>query len=264
MSSTFYSDYYPSLSGIEGSTIPTPEHNLPGISKITFYADYTGVLNPDQLPREVAIIRTFGSEDVSSETSWSLTNTNVTASINTDGIITITAVAATGTIQVTSTYKSVTLVIVIEIEKIQGLPPTSGGSGGGTSSYTSSITSSVSASYGTGGSGILSAVAGTNGEVACSFPASFQRSTNGNGAAYGKWQWRIVGGSFADIATEISSDVSSYKAGSPEPADDHGNLIVFMTKTSLTTGTTYEFQLLLRSAGAYSVNYYGTASVVGS
>ncbi len=266
MAKTFYSDYFPNTAGVEGSTVPTPAHSITEPSPVTIYADYTGTTTAGQLPLDIQIIRMFGDIDVSSLTSWSLDSTGVTATIDSSGIINITVVSNTGTITVTSTYKDVTLITIISVTKIQGIPPTSGGGGGGggTSASTSAISQSTSSSYGAANTGILSVVAGSAGQVSCTFPATYQRTTNGSGLAHGKWQWRVVGGSFADITTEISSSDGSFRSGPPEPEITEGYLYCNMTKTSLTNGTTYEFQLLLRGSGAYTLNYFGTATATGS
>ena len=242
-----------------------------GTKTIQVPFDYLGVVKSGYLPLDVNFTMTRAGIDITTSTAWTAalkagnsgTIFTPTSLANSTGTLNVTEMTNDAVIEMTGTYGGKAAVGSVTLVKSQDAPPVSG-SGSGTSASTSSITNSTSASYGAANTIVLSVVAGTAGQVACTFPDYFHKATHGTGGAFGKWQWRVVAGSFADIASENSSFYDAVKTPAPEPADEEGSLVVSMTKTGLTPGTTYEFQLLLRSAGAYTINHYGTASAVGS
>ena len=132
------------------------------------------------------------------------------------------------------------------------------------STSTTAISATTSSSYAGANSPILMVSAGANGTVGLSFPGSFLRQANGTSGAFGKWQWRVVGGTFADVSSEIPSGLNAVKGGFPEPENSAGAIEVSQQKTGLTAGILYEFVLLLRGTTAASLNWNGTASAVGS
>jgi hypothetical protein len=85
--------------------------------------------------------------------------------------------------------------------------------------------------------------------VQCTAPIGFARSgaSLGETGAFGKWQWRVVGGTYADITTEVASTfdaITQHVDGVTE--NDDGSMSVTMTKTGLTNGTAYQFRFLWR------------------
>lgn len=235
--------------------------------------DYTPAPKAGQLPLDANFKLVSGAgTDVTTAASWSATLksggavfTPTVGSPNSTGTLNVTACTSDAVIEMKATYAGKTRVDNLTVQRMVDPAPATGGAGGGTSDSTSSITAVSSTSYGAANTRILSCKAGSGGQVACSFSSDFLRSTGGGPTGcLGKWQWRVVGGSFADIATEIASDYKATKSGGTEPFNDPGYINSGMTKTGLTAGTTYEFQLLLRADGAGTLNYTGTASTVGS
>jgi hypothetical protein len=227
-----------------------------------FNADFTGTITTT-MPRVVRCYRFRGSSDVSSSTTWSVTPTGCSATIDSTGSISISAVTATGKIVVTSVRDGKTLTDEFAVIKNTAAPPVSGGGGGGgggggTASDTT-IASTSSTSYGGANAGPMTVTAQAGGVVSLSAPLTFSTSGSG-GSAAGKWQWRVVGGSWADVASEIGS---ATPAVTSEP--ESGYIEVNQSKTGLTSGTDYEFQLLLRrSGGSGTFSFSGTASAVAS
>jgi hypothetical protein len=228
----------------------------------TIKANYLGAVLAGQLPRDLLAKRTLGDVDVTTTTAWSIVATGCTATIGAaTGVINITACASTGKIVVTSVRGGISLSAEFSVFKDIAAPPSTGGggSGGGSgSASTSSIGSVTASTYSGVQAGPLTVQAGTAGTVNLSAPLTFSSSTGGG--ARGKWQWRIVGGSFADVSSE---DNSSSNAIFGEP--DSGYIEATDAKTGLTSGTSYEFQLQLRrSTGSATMSFSGTASAVAA
>ncbi len=220
-------------------------------------ADFTGAVLAGQLNRVVKATRTRGGTDVSSTTTWSIQTFGCTANISSNGTITITACSTTGRIIVTSVRDSFTIVDEFAVVKELGAPPATGGAGA-TSASDSSIASITANTYGGEQAGPLTVTAGSGGTVTLSAPLSF--SSAAAVSTRGKWRWRIVGGFYADVATEISS-TSAAVAGEP----DTGYIEVSQSQTGLSPGSAYEFILQLRRAsGSGTVDFSGTASAVAS
>ena len=258
------------LTGIEANADVTLL--VTGGKTVAVAFDYTGA-SKGQLPLDANFKLVSGAgTDVTTAASWSATLksgsatfTPTPASPNSTGILNVTGCTSSAVIEMKATYVGKARVDSLTVQRMQDDPPPSGGSGGGTSDSTPTITAVSSTSYGSANTRVLSAKAGSSGQVLCTFLSDFLRSTNGGPTdCFGKWQWRIVGGSFSDIAAEISSTNGAWKGGGTEPFNEPGSINVSMTKTGLTAGTTYEFQLLLRAVGAGALNYSSAASAVGS
>lgn len=240
-----------------------------GTKSVNVSCDYLGAAKSGQLPVDAAFKLTNGaSTDVTTSASWAgilksgtATFTPTTTSPNATGILSVSALTTDAVIDMVATYNGKTRTGTLTLNRVLDAAP-----GAGAPSSDSSIAQVTSASYGAANSDVLTATAGSGGQVACTFPATFKRTTNGTNGAFGKWQWRIVGGSFADITTEIASTVNCTKDSTalPDPINDPGSISVAMTKTGLTNGTPYEFQLLLRNDDGSTNNFIGTAAVVGS
>lgn len=269
----FEADYE---TGADVTANAVPSTDVP--AKSSFAADYDGTVKTWQFPRSLAAKRFRGAVDVTTTTAWSITATGCTASIGAaTGVISITAVTTSGKIAVTSVRDGVTLVSEIIVDVAKDLPP-SGGSGGGTTASDPTIANVVSASYGTTHAGVLTVKPGSGGTVTLSAPLDFTvdaASPAGSFHLYGKWLWRIVGGSWADVAAEVQSGLSCdivYDAeGGFYDLLQSGSISVNTSKTGLTAGTDYEFQLQLRNpttpAGAQTTRtryVTGTATATGS
>ncbi len=239
-----------------------------GTKTVVIACDYLGAVKAGQLPLDAAFKLINGAQtDITTSASWAAvlksgtaTFTPTVASPNATGILNITAMSLDAVIEMQATYSGKVRVGTLTLPRLLDAPP-----GSGTITSTSTISQTTSASYGAANTAMLTATAGAGGQVACSFPATFKRTTNGSNGAFGKWQWRVVSGSYADITTEIASSANNSKDDTvQEPYNNPGSISVSMTKTGLTPGTPYEFQLLLRNDDASTNNWLGTASVAGS
>lgn len=239
-----------------------------GTKTVNIACDYLGATKSGQLPLDAAFKLTNGaSSDVTTGASWAAvlrsgtaTFTPTPAAPNATGVLNITDLSMDAVIEMVATYTGKTRTGTLTLQRVLDAPP-----GTGSISSSSTISQTTSASYGSGNSPVLTAVAGAGGQVACTFPATFKRTTNGTNGAFGKWQWRVVAGSFADITTEIPSSANNARDNTvAEPYNIAGSISVSMTKTGLTPGTTYEFQLLLRNDDASTNSWFGTAAVVAS
>ena len=254
-----------------------PENNadvtllVTGSKSVNVAFDYGGVAKTGSLPIDVNFkLASAAGTDVTTSASWvavlksgSATFTPTVGVPNTSGVLNVSVLSADAVIEMQATYSGKVRSGSATFSKVNDPPPVTGSSGG-TSSSTSTVSSTTVSTYGAANTSILTGIAGSGGQIACTFPDAFKRGSVGSGSCHGKWQWRVIGGTFADITTEIASTLNANKQGLPDPINDPGNLSVAMTKTGLTNGTSYEFQLLLRSDGAYTINHFGTAAVVGS
>ena len=226
-----------------------------------------------------AVFRLYkAGAQVTSGITWSVTTLSgtLTRAISGagSGLLSISAfVSETVRLRIDATYGGVTRQFEVVVRKASDPPPV-GGTGGvgnpGTTASTASISNTSSTTYGSANAGPLTAKAGTAGQVALTANLDFQLSGGGAIAtldAYGKWQWRVVGGSWADVDTEDASTTSAsrqYNAGDAVWENSPGYLPVAMTKTGLTSGTDYEFQLLLRVSSARATSFIGLAKAEGS
>ena len=252
-----------------------PENNadvtieVTGTKTVQVACDYLGAVKSGQLPMDANFKArlTASGTDVTTSATWTAATLNGTATYtigSATGTLNVTALSVDAVIQVTGTYLGKTPRGTLTLIRNLDPPPTSGGSGNATSDSTSTISQTSASTYGAANTRVLTAKAGVGGKVTCTFPATFNRTTNGPAGAFGKWLWRVVGGTFADITTEIASTVNAVKSGAPEPSDEAGSIVVNMEKTGLTDNVAYEFQLLLRSSDPVTLNHFGTASAVGS
>lgn len=133
----------------------------------------------------------------------------------------------------------------------------SGGGTGATSASFSTYTVVSSDSYGSANGGPVTVVASATGNITISGSLSFKCTPKSTGVgSYGmslKAQWRLVGGAFADITTEVAC---SAEATITDPFGDGvlvtnaGAISFNFQKTGLTNGSNYEFQILARRTGS--------------
>ena len=253
---------------VTSANVPT----ISGPASTEILCDYTGAALAGQLPRDVLITRAKGGTDVTATTAWTATfPATVAGTIGAaTGDVNITALTGGGTIAVVGTRDGVPLAFSLGVKKTNAAPPVTGGSGA-TSASTSTIAATSSASYGGAAAGPLTITVGASLTATLSAPLSFSAanaSPAGSGfGLIGKWQWRASGGTFADVATEVSQSATDRvvdEGGGSFVADGTGALTVNTSKSGLTSGAVYDFQLLLRTGGTQltRVRYpAGTASV---
>lgn len=252
---------------VTAQTVPT----ISGPTSTGILCDYTGTPAAGQLPRDVLIKRAKGGVDVTATTAWAATfPASVTGTIGAaNGDVNITALTGAGIVVVTATRDGVTLTWPLQVNKTNAAQPASGGSGASSAS-TSTILATNSASYATANAGPLTITIGASGTATLSAPLSFYSANaapSGTGIGmFGKWQWRLSGGTFADVATEVaqsSTDGVTLDSGRYY-ADGTGAITINTSKAGLAAGSVCDFQLLLRTGGnQLTRNHYatGTASV---
>lgn len=251
---------------------------------VYIYASSTGVVKAGELPRDVQIKASQGGVDVTTLGTWSRSTTGgITCTMGAaTGILNITAFTSKeANIPITFTYLGVTRTAKVHVVRVDDAAEVSGGGGGGggggssgTSGSTTTLANTNGTSYGTGVSGTIKAVAGPAGQVVCVAPIDFKRVNSiasvGVTGCFGKWQWRITGGSFADITGGEQADTTPAETvGGAEPYKESGFVSCTRTKTGLTQGTEYEFRFLWRrddDSGASSEIYRtaGTMTATGS
>ncbi len=258
--------------GVENGADVTSIIDGPKTTNINY--DYTGTILASELPRDISYKLMKSGAAITSSVTWSVSTLvgTITASISGTGtgVLSITAFSGTSaTLRLQAVYAGTTRTSDVIVPKVVGPAPT-GGTGGsgnpGTTASDTTITNTTGTTYSaTPNGGPLTVKAGTAGKVNLSAPLDFQRvaSTTGTSNSYGKWQWRAVGGVWADVATEILGS-QAYKYP-PDPLESYmGVLSVAMEKTGLTSGTEYEFCLLLRESSGGAQYFLGTATAAGS
>jgi hypothetical protein len=244
-----------------------PSLSVPPAATMNF--DFTGTAVSGELPRTLRAVRKRGDVDVSGSTTWSLAGGGFTASIAGDGAITITAIAATTIMTVVSTRDGVTLSADVALER-RLAPPPSGGGGGGTTATDSTLGSTASTSYGAAIGGPMTVKTGASGRIDLYADLAFIVSTAAPAGAFGvigKWQWRIVGGSWADAAAEVSETASCVitDEGGGFFVREDGAFVANVAVTGLSASTDYEVQFLARvPSGSRSRAFIGTVTAVGS
>lgn len=249
-------------------------HEPSGVS-LAFTANYAGVLDAGQLPRNIAFKRWQITADVTADATWAIVGqggiTGGTVTVSSSGVVTIPSgvtIPATTEIVVSSTYDGLTITSGIVITKTNGVAPT--GIGGGTS-VSDSTFNTVSATSLTAISDLMTVKTGTSGQL--DFTALLMiyadaASPDGLFGAIAQWRYRPVSGSFSDAGSQADESFQAsvelesgvYYAGA-------GYIEVPATVTGLTASTDYEVQLFAArdsSSPTKTLSFGGTASVTGS
>lgn len=259
---------------LTAATVPRQE----GPATDSFTADYQGALDGGQLARNYAFKRFRGPTDVSATaTTWTIVSqTGITAVTVTvaNGVVTIptgAAIAPTASIVVKSARTGEPdIVSTLNITRNDALPPTSGGGGSGTSASTGSFLSFSTTSF-VDATAALAVKTGSGGSIALSAPLSFRASNASPAGTFNmemKWQYRAVGGSWADV-TGGAAGSSSPTEVSYEPPDYYavnGSVTCNRTQSGLTASADYEVKLVARQTSGTTRTLFlsGTASAVGS
>lgn len=230
---------------------------------------FDGTVKTGQLPRSVQATRYRAAVDVSSSTAWSVTpTTGITASISSTGLVSITAASADGSVRVSGTRDGVLTEATIDVRRVFDAIPATGGAGA-SSATTTMINPCSAATYGAANTDVLTVRAPASGIINLSAPLNFEGDAVAPAdlavPAWGKWQWRIVAGTWADVATEIASTVSAKvinEGGGVYGSGQTGAISVAQSKTGLTSGRDYEFRLRLRGDDTRARYFVGAASAV--
>lgn len=258
---------------IQGNLQAAARHE-PGDTTAAFTANYAGVLDAGQLPKNIAIKRWRMSSDVSALATWAIDSqgaiTGGTVTV-TDGVVSIpsgVAIPAATEIAVSSAYDGVTLISRIAVTRSTGAAPP--GTGGGTT-VSDSTFGSVSGTSLTAISDLMTVKTGTAGQLAFSAPLGIYApaaSPDGIFGAIGQWRYRPVAGSFSDAGTqadEVFAATVELESGVYFAGD--GWIDVSATVTGLSASTDYEVQLFAARDGASpakTLSFGGTATVTGS
>lgn len=249
------------------------------VSSLQLGADVTAANAPVIVPPATVVIRTdssfaalsgqlarnaqfrlfVGGVDVTTAAAWTRTAVNHTSTIGAStGVLNITAVTADGRADVEAVYQGRTYKATVGIVRQPEPAPSAGGGGSGGAGSASGTISFVTSSTSYGSPALsLTFTAGSGGSVALAAAASFSTGTPGVilGAA-GKWQWRIVGGSWADVTGGQgfhSASATDDGMGNAEL----GIIEVNRTQAGLTPGSDYEVQFLLLSGQSGVTGSFG-------
>jgi hypothetical protein len=283
--------FTPGPSGEFGADV-TALIDLP--ATVTIYADSTGTPKTGELPKPIVGKYLRSGTALSSGVTWSKSTTegNATSTISGSGAADLeitgpnnSTLALESVIEVTGTYQGIARKASITVLRSDDPPTSSGGGGGGgggsgSSGSTTTLGDTTGTSYDLTNaiSSTITATAGFGGQVACTAPLSFKRTgvtlgsgPDGENGAAGKWQWRIPAGTWADIASEVTSVSNSVTDVDPDTGKHRtfaGSLSVAQTKTGLTSGTAYEFRFCWRRVDAVAtyenVSAVGTLQAIGS
>lgn len=235
-----------------------------------FAASHTGVVAAEQLPRTVQATRRRGAAIVSGSTSWSVETVNCTATISAAGLVSITAVAASGRVTVVATRDGVELRGSFDVTVQKAAPPASGGGGSGTTANDSSLEQTSGGLIWTDISGDLIVTTGAGGTVALAAALDFFPNITFPDFGYYtygaelRWRRESAPGVWEVVDTPASEQTLA------QVETDLGNIIFQAygavacnrTASGLGAGTAQKFRLQARSADA---SYFlGTASATGA
>lgn len=249
--------------------------NEPGDTTAAFTANYAGVLDSGQLPRNIAFKRWQTTADVTANATWAIDSqggiTGGTVTVSSSGVVTIpsgVSIPAATEIVVSSAYDGVTLISRIAVTKSNGASPS--GAGGGTS-VSDSTFASVSGTTLTAISDLMTVKTGTSGQLVFSAPLEIYApaaSPDGIFGAIGQWRYRPVSGSFSDAGTQADEVfAATVELESGVYFASAGYIDVAATVTGLTASTDYEVQLFAArdsSISTKTLSFGGTATVTGS
>lgn len=243
--------------------------DAPPVMSIAVYslnlaAEYGGAIKTGQLPRTVQATMRNGATDVSSSTSWSVTPSgSITASIAASGLITITAAAGSGWVDVTGTYGGVTAKQRLSIAVIADAAPPAAA----TSLSISVPSPANSNSFPASPHNALTLTASGAGQLKGILALSYDIPIPGSGTRTWTGQAKLVfraagGGAWTDFSGGAVNGSPAFAFGGTTSEAESGFLSLDQTQTGLTAGALYEVGWMLRrlNAGDWS----GSVSTSGS
>jgi len=234
--------------GVTGNDGVSPVTISLSPSARTVLCNYLGDPKSGQLPAYLAVTVAQGGGAVT-PTSVSLTLAGCTATYS-GGVVTISAMSGdTATITVQATYAGQTVFQKATLSKTYDSPPKTTS----TVTLTEANTNSSASFQSYGPTLSLSVLA--SGQAILNVFAGYY-AAGGSFTLQGKLQYRVAGGTWADVSGSLTTgNPSSYN--SVDALQDMGDLNIGpFTLTGLTGNVTYEFQLLTRkSGGTSSMNY---------
>lgn len=250
---------------------------IKGPTTITLTADYQGALVADQLPMTLNFTRTRGGVDVSSSTAWSIVKVtglqsgSAAITISSTGVVTLPSgllIGPTASFTVHADRDDTELEIDVQVIKATaGVPAT--GSSAGTIVQDTSFNSVLGATM-VGISDIMKVRTGAAGSIQLSASLAAYAAAASPAGIFGAaiiWRWRAIGGSFADVGTEVASDPDVVVVNEgPAYFREDGAVAAFPSLTGLTANTDYEVQLFARrtaASPAKTISFAGVASASG-
>jgi len=280
---------------------------VPTSSKLEVQTDTAGVVKEGQLPAELSFRLMRGGVAVASGLRWEYRV--ATGSLNGRtaasgwgemggtglGVLAVNAVGPSGAaIEVRATPNGGVPRVLANpypVTTKADVPPVggstggtgSGGTSGASSSQTSSFTAtgSTSNTYGNSNNQLPNVSTGPNGTLTFTAPLEYQVAglQSGSVTMYGKWLYRLPGGTWADVAAEVvasypstrysgttTSSAKYFDTTVDEYYTEAGAIAVSQQRTNLTPNTVYEVQLCLRDNSTIRSAYVssGTATARGS
>jgi len=234
-------------------------------------ADSTGVIVSGQLPRLIPVQCLKAGVDVTATATIAITSTlGSTATVGTN-VIWINTCTGAGSIQGTVTPAGgYAIPFTIAVTRPLAAATIPGGAGA-TFASVSVLTPTSGVAYNADtspNSGILAVAAPSSGIITLTAPCSYYATDAGpigSYALYGKWRWRLAGGTWADVAAETLSSATEVVINDPPYHAQHtGSLTVNTTKTGLTSGSTYEFGFHARNSSGVRAMYFEGTTVSAS
>jgi len=260
---------------ILGTLQATARHE-PSDGSVVLTANYQGIIDTGQLPKNISFRRLSGNTDVSASATWTIDSqggvTGGTVTV-TDGVVNIPSGVSTPsgtTIVVKSNYDGVDIYSNISLTRLDAAPPSTGGTG---TTVNDSSFNSVSSTTLTAISDIMTVTTGSSGQIVFSAPLNIYADAStpvGTFGAIGQWKYRPISGSFSNAGSQSADDFGAYvyyDADFLSYFADAGYISTSATVTGLSANTDYEVQLFAArdsSTPTKTIYFGGTASATGS
>jgi len=234
--------------------------------------DYLGTVYGGELPKLGQIRYLVGAADVSASTTWTINPVGCSASINSTGGFSITAVSSINAyVDITGVFDGLTLTKRVPMTILQDAPPAGAGGGSGASSatITSGFPAVSSSSYPSNPTPIGTVRSSSTGKLAFSASLSYSIAPPSNavrnGYVAGKLVYRTGGGGWTDVASETVGSEAYYNTSMADYGEidyyDGYLTIASTTITGLTASTDYEFGILLRKQAGNASALYMSGSI---
>jgi len=248
-------------------------YSINGTPTESINANSDGIFTAGLLPKYLYFNLLKGNVDITTDSSvsWSF-NTISGVNTATAGVVSSKYRISVNTLDSTSVFEAIATIAGVVVARFRttltknlaAAPTGSSGSGGGTTATTTISGTSVNTTY-SDMTGVMTCKAGATGKVDLSAPVEYLNSSASTSATgKGKWQWRVIGGVFADVSAETNGIASTRDSeGNVTP----GGKTWTAQKTGLTDGVSYEFKFIGAStASARELSWYGVsnASAIGS
>lgn len=244
---------------------------VPASSSITLEATTAGAIKSGQLPRAIQFSFVDGASTLTSGVAWavaSVSGDGTAASINSSGLLTITAaVSSSSQIVVQGTYGGTTITARVSFVVNRDPAPPLAASGG-----TVGLPIPTSPSYSATPSAVLTIAANGSGQIPATVYADYAVQSGfypqvTEWRAIGKISYRIAGSGAAWVdfpGGEVFGSTAFRDWLAPgEPYGSPGALSFSRTQSGLTPGNAYEIAVFLRSDSSNLNSYFQGYVVAG-